>query len=156
MGRSTPRCSRRWPPFCAIALCDARHARTGPESGPGGHHLRMGVTATVGARVRQAPERDAQATAAHVERSVSRAMAIAHVVGAFDVFALLFFVLPMPAGVDQRDNLGANLVGFAIYLPVALWLGHHFGVKLSAARSAWMREGRPPDDEERARVLATP
>jgi adenylate cyclase len=116
----------------------------------------MGMAAAVGTRLRRAPERDARAVAAHVERRVSRSMLIAHVVGAFDMFALLFFVLPMPAGVEPRDNLAANLIGFAIYLPVALLVGHHFGVRQSAARSAWMREGREPNDEERARVLATP
>src|SRR5215218_3754775 len=117
----------------------------------------MGVSATAPARLRiSASPQERTQLVERARKRVSRAMIVANVVGAFDVFALLFFVLPGPDGVEPQDNLTANLAGFAIYLPLGLWLGHHFGNKLSALQSAWLKEGREPDAVERDRVLSAP
>jgi adenylate cyclase len=117
----------------------------------------MGVTATAPARLRVADSHRQRAQlAGRVQHRVSAALIAAHGLGALDLFALLFFVLPMPGGVEPKDNLTANLIGFAIYLPLACWLGNHFGTRLSAAQAGWLREGREPDGAERDRVLSAP
>jgi adenylate cyclase len=118
----------------------------------------MGATATTAGRVRKATPDDLRLkTASEVERRISTAMWMAHTLGALDLFALLFFVLPLPDHAsDPRTHLIPNLVGFVIYLPVASAVGHYFGVRMGASRSAWLRDGRDPDPEERARVIVTP
>jgi adenylate cyclase len=117
----------------------------------------MGVTATAPVRLRVGlTHQDRTQLVEQLRRRVSRAMILANVAGAVDVFLLLFFVLPTPDGVEPADSLTPNLIGFAVYLPLGLWLGYHFGRKLSAMQSEWLREGRDPTPEERDRVLAAP
>ena len=117
----------------------------------------MGVSATAPGRLRVSEtHRERTQLAEHVERCIGGAMITAHLLGALDVFALLFFVLPMPNGVDPADNLTANLFGIAIYLPLGLWVGHYFGSRMSAAQSSWLREGRAPTAAERETVLSAP
>ena len=117
----------------------------------------MGVTATAPARLRIAGSPHERAELAErVNRRIGVAMKLAHVAGALDVFVLLMFVLPMPRGASIEHDLTANLIGLAIYLPLSLILGNHFGNKLSAAHSEWVRDGREPNAEERAAVLNAP
>jgi adenylate cyclase len=98
--------------------------------------------------------RAALAKRVHVRIKVS--MVLAHGLGAIDLFALLFFVLPAPHGADPGDHLIPNLVGLAVYMPTTLVLGSYLARRWSAYHSDWIREGRDPDAEERRVILGTP
>lgn len=118
----------------------------------------MGTATAVAGRV-SADHIDADervALARRVHRRIKIAMVLAHGLGAVDLFALLFFVLPAPHGADPADHLVPNLVGFAVYMPLTLVLGSLLARRWSAFYSDWVREGRDPNAEERRVVLNTP
>lgn len=95
--------------------------------------------------------------ATRVERRITAALILAHLLGAVDVFVLLFFVLPTPDGRDPSEyGLHHDLIAAAVYLPLSMWLGTHFGRRMSPARAGWVREDRTPTPDERSRLLATP
>jgi adenylate cyclase len=96
------------------------------------------------------------ALARRVHKQIKWAMVLAHGLGAVDLFALMFFVLPAPHGADPADHVVPNLVGMLVYLPLTLVIGELLSRRWSAAHSDWIREGRDPDSRERGIVLATP
>src|SRR5687768_5069369 len=89
--------------------------------------------------------------ARRVSRRVSIAMTLAHTMGAFDLFALMFWVLPTPQNIDPAAHLGPNLIAMGIYLPLAIVIGKTIGHRLGPSSWSWLREGRSPTPEERAR-----
>ena len=118
----------------------------------------MGATATAVAprAVDAADASERQALAKRVHRRIKWAMVLAHGLGAIDLFALLFWVLPAPHGVEPGEHLWPNLVGMVVYLPLTLVLGEMLSRRWSAAYSDWIGEGRDPDAEERRVILQTP
>jgi adenylate cyclase len=94
--------------------------------------------------------------ARRVDRRVKVAMYLSHGLGAIDLFLLMFFVLPLPEGVEASENVWQNVVGFAVYLPLSLIAGNRFARRISPARSAWVAEQRDPSPDERAVVLGMP
>ena len=119
----------------------------------------MGASATAVAGRSSADELDVDgrvALAKHVHHRIKVAMVLAHGLGAADLFALLFFVLPAPHGADPADHIVPNLVGFVVYTPLTLVLGTLLARRWSAYYSDWIREGREPNAEERRVVLQTP
>ena len=116
----------------------------------------MGATATTARLLRgEAGADERLRLARRIERRTTTAMLAAHVLGAFDVAALLLFLLPQPTG-EPSAHIGTSLVAFAVYMPLAWMVGHHLGMKLSPARAAWLLEGRDPTPDERAHYLSTP
>ncbi len=84
----------------------------------------MGATATAVAP--RAAELDADGRAALAQRVHTRikwSEVLAHGIGAIDLFALLFFVLPAPHGADPADHVWPNLVGLLVYLPITMVIG---------------------------------
>ena len=118
----------------------------------------MGATATaVAPRVGTEDDAGARAVLARrVHRRIKWAMVLAHGLGAIDLFALLFWVLPAPHGVDPAEHVVPNLVGLVVYLPLTLVLGEFLSRRWSAAYSDWIKEGRDPDSAERRVILHTP
>ena len=117
----------------------------------------MGATAT--ALAPRAADLDADGRAALAQRVHTRikwAEVLAHGLGAIDLFALLFFVLPAPHGADPSDHVWPNLVGLVVYLPLTMVIGELISRRWSAAYSDWIREGRDPNAEERRVILSTP
>ena len=118
----------------------------------------MGLPATAVARGVTAEEdptgREALARRVHVRVKVT--MVLAHGLGALALFALLFFVLPAPHGVDPYDHVVPNLVGLVVYLPITLVMGTFLARSWSAHYSAWIRERRDPNADERRVILSTP
>src|SRR5215213_6774226 len=119
----------------------------------------MTVDATPAGRVAALPERrrvlDAEG-ARLADRTMRRATFVAMVAnafGVFDVFALLFWILPSPPG---EVDTAANLVAIAVYVPLSFVVGHIWGVRLVRPAVAWLREGREPSEEEREQTLRVP
>ena len=120
--------------------------------------MRMAVGATTAGRI---TSREAAATrrdlAAQVTRRITVCQLIAHGVGIVDVFILLVYVLPAPtADMDLGQRQLANFIALGVYLPLSAIVGTWLGLRMSAVRTAWVREGREPDPEERAQVLRLP
>jgi adenylate cyclase len=119
--------------------------------------MEAGVVAAAGAArsaTRVRPEREALAR--RVDRRMTVAMMGAHAVGALDVALLLFWALPVPAGVDAGAVLAENLVAFAALAPVAFALCFVLGRRQGARSQRWLLEGRPPSSGERDRALRLP
>jgi len=95
--------------------------------------------------------------AARVRRRINIAHTVAGFVGAVDVFVLLWWVLPAPAGIEGNDELLLrNVVTFAVFLPLASIAGIHLGRKVAASSERWLAEGRAPTSEEQAETLREP
>ena len=105
---------------------------------------------------REAAQPPVLALARRVETRICIAMLLAHGLGAFHLFALMFFVLPGPEGVALPAVVWPNVAALAAYGPLAFLLGMRFGRRLSAANAAWVREGRAPTPAERDAVLRAP
>ena len=118
----------------------------------------MGASATTAGRLgRAGTVDDRRAMLRRVERRATVSQVLAHVLGAFDVAVLLFFVLPEPPCCsDLGAHAARNLVAIAVYLPLATALGIWFGKRIGPTRMAWVREGRLPTPQERDRVLHGP
>src|SRR5829696_3356086 len=88
---------------------------------------------------------------------VALAEMLANGLGAVDVFLLLWLVLPLPdAGVDESRLIAVNAVACAAYLLVSGVVGNVWGKRTFDRATAWMREGRPPTEDEREAVLRQP
>jgi adenylate cyclase len=117
----------------------------------------MGASVTTAGRIPAAATADRAAMLHRVEKRAALSQNLAHLAGAFDVFVLLFFVLPPPECCqDIGDHFTRNAIAGAIFLPLAMIIGTYTGKRLSPTRMAWAREGRPPTPEEQARVLHAP
>ncbi|MGN7135152.1 adenylate/guanylate cyclase domain-containing protein [Rhodococcoides corynebacterioides] len=82
-------------------------------------------------------------------------MVLANVIGAFIVFGLIRFVLPLP--IDYRDVLSArNYVTFAAFLPVAVVVGFVLGVRAAGPLLRWLDRGGEPDPHEYRTALRLP
>lgn len=99
------------------------------------------------------PRRDLGAT---VARRVTVALIVAHGLGALDVFVLLWWVLPQPAHHDWAGALVANLVAFAVLVPLGMVLGPVLGRRRAAPWRHWLRSERPPSPAEQLAVLREP
>lgn len=82
-------------------------------------------------------------------------MVLANVIGAFIVFGLIRFVLPLP--IDYRDLLSArNYITFAAYLPVAVVIGFALGVRAAKPLFGWLDRGGEPHLREYRTALRLP
>ena len=112
---------------------------------------------TAAAQLRDAsgsPER--RRLACRVEKRITYAMWMAHGLGALDLFALLFWVLPSPDGVKPADHLVPNLVGLAFYFPLATAIGTYVGKRMSPVRADWVLHERTPTADERDAAINMP
>ena len=83
-------------------------------------------------------------------------MAGANVIGAVIVFALIRWVLPLP-DIDQPDHVQrVNVTWLVAYLVFAVPTGTLWVLWLLRPVLGWLREDRPPTDEEQRIVLLTP
>ena len=119
----------------------------------------MGLPAT--ARVgplalRRGARVDADRLLARVTRRIAIAAMTAQICGAIDVFALLFWVLPMPDQGRFDDILVPNLIAFAVYLPLSAVAGWVMGRRMSRTGREWLSENRPPTDRELRSILRVP
>jgi adenylate cyclase len=99
---------------------------------------------------------DAPARAALADKTLRRAAIaamVANLIGAIDVFVLLWFVLPNPAG---EVELTRNLVAAAVFVPVSFVLGWIWGERLIRPMVAWLLEDREPTPREREDTLRLP
>lgn len=82
-------------------------------------------------------------------------MVLANVIGAFIVFGLIRFILPLP--IDYRDVLSArNCVTFAAFLPVAVLIGFALGVRAAKPLFGWLDRGGEPHLREYRTALRLP
>jgi adenylate cyclase len=80
----------------------------------------------------------------------------ANVIGAAIVFALIRWVLPLPH-VDDPDHVqGVNVIALAAYLVFAVPAGVFWMLWLLRPVLSWLRDDRPPTDDEQRDVLLTP
>ncbi|GAC1315690.1 MAG: adenylate/guanylate cyclase domain-containing protein [Thermoleophilaceae bacterium] len=91
-----------------------------------------------------------------VARRVTVALIVAHGLGALDVFALLWWILPQPLHHDWHGAAVANIAAFVLLLPMALVLGPVLGRRRAAPWRVWLRADRPPSAGERRAVLREP
>ncbi|HEV8151311.1 MAG TPA: adenylate/guanylate cyclase domain-containing protein [Solirubrobacteraceae bacterium] len=88
---------------------------------------------------------------------VAAAEMLANGLGAVDVFLLLSFVLPMPAHhANESTLLVVNAAVCGGYLLVSAVVGNVWGKRTFDGITAWLREGRPPTEAERAAILGQP
>lgn len=92
-----------------------------------------------------------------VRRRIALAQLLAGLVGALDVFCLLWFVLPAPDYATSRTvlfvvNAGALLIFLAAVAALSSWKA----LRWYRRATAWLREDRPPNADERAGVLCHP
>jgi adenylate cyclase len=109
----------------------------------------------VGPLAERQPVLDAEG-AALVERTMRRTSAaamVANAVGAFDVFVLLFFVLPSPDG--QIDTLRVLVTALA-FVPLSFVAAEFWGRRLIGPTLRWLKEGREPTESEREATLRLP
>jgi adenylate cyclase len=99
-------------------------------------------------------------TPSELERRLRRPYAIvmvgANVIGAVVVFALVRFVLPLPAVDDPAASQRANLLAFAGALIVAVPVGTLWVLRILRPVRAWLRAERPATPEEQRAVLLAP
>jgi adenylate cyclase len=79
-----------------------------------------------------------------------------NVVGAVVVFALVRFVLPLPAVDDPGAAQRANAIAFAAYLVLAVPVGTLWVLRIMEPVRAWLRSGRPADATQQRAVLLAP
>jgi len=116
----------------------------------------MGATATAAATRFPSETTPSLEIAERVSRRIAIAMIVAHTVGAFDVFGLLFFVLPTPEGVAPADHLTANAIALGVYLPLAMAIGYVLGNRMGPEHYEWIQEDRRPTAAERDHAVRTP
>jgi adenylate cyclase len=91
------------------------------------------------------------------------AAAVGNLVGAVAVFVLLVWVLPTddlaldgdgaPLGLDATV---LNLILAGVFVLVAIFVGAWLGIRQTRPGRIWLREGRPPTEEEQRRLLRSP
>jgi adenylate cyclase len=119
----------------------------------------MTVDATAG-RVGRLAERqrvlDAEGArlAERTTRRTSFAAIVANLMGAIDVFLLLWFVLPEPPGATPDQT--RNLVAVAVFVPLSFLAGELLGRRLIEPAVDWLKEGRAPSEREREATLRIP
>jgi adenylate cyclase len=79
-----------------------------------------------------------------------------NVIGAAIVFALIRWVLPLPAVADPGHVQHVNVVALAAYLVFAVPAGVVWVLVLLRPVLRWLREDRPPTGDEQRAVLLTP
>lgn len=94
--------------------------------------------------------------ARRVKRRIDIGMTLATLIGALDLFILLFWVLPTPQNLEPTDHLGPNLIALAIYLPLAIVVGKTLAARFAPTTFAWIRESRAPSADERTLALSVP
>jgi adenylate cyclase len=89
----------------------------------------------------------------HTRRRLNRLAIVANTCGAFDTFVFVVFLVP-PAfeGVDTTNAILANLIVFAIYMPLTLILGTRWGYQKSESLIDWVGK-RDPTPAERDQAL---
>src|ERR1700712_5513894 len=80
----------------------------------------------------------------------------ANVIGAIIVFALIRWVLPLPAVDAPQPSRRFNVAWLAGYLVFAVPAGVLWVLWLLRPVMAWLRDDRPPTDAEQRVVLLTP
>jgi adenylate cyclase len=101
--------------------------------------------------------RDGERLARRANLRIGLAEMLAGGLGAVDVFLLLWLVLPKPSyDADEGTLLAVNAAAFVIYLALAGIAGLVWGTRSFAAATAWLREERPPTEDERSAVLRQP
>jgi adenylate cyclase len=102
------------------------------------------------------PTGSGAALADQTRARLTRAAVIANTVGA--AAALVFgFLAPVPPDDDANPlPLAATLAMFAVFVPIALWVGVSWGRRLAVPLDRWLREDRPPTEAEREYVLRQP
>jgi adenylate cyclase len=118
----------------------------------------MSVDATAGSigRLSGRDALDGTERAALADRTLRRAAfaaTFANVCGAIDVFVLLWWVLPEPAG---QVDLGRNVAAIAIFTPLAIGVGWIWAERLIRPAVGWLKEDREPTERERDGTLRLP
>jgi adenylate cyclase len=110
------------------------------------------VVEAVGAR------EEGRTLAQRIVRRVAVAHVIANLMGAIDVFLLLWLVLPKPdiGAASQATVYGVNALAFAIFVPITFVVGTLWGYYFARPLRRFLLEGRPPTEEERIGVLRHP
>jgi adenylate cyclase len=83
-------------------------------------------------------------------------MVTVNLIGALVVFALVRFILPLPAVDDAAGTQRLNLVVFGAYLLFAVPAGTLTVLRVVRPVRAWLRTERPPTEEEQRAVLLVP
>ena len=113
------------------------------------------ASGTVAPRV--GPRAGGERLAGRTGLRVASAEMLANGLGAIDVFLLLWLVLPLPAhGGDDSKLLVVNAAACGAYMLLSGVVGNVWGKRTFDRNTAWLREGRPPTEEERAAVLRQP
>ena len=120
--------------------------------------------AIAGAQRRRGPLSWLGPQGARTDRALARrtrlflilAIVFANVVGAVFVFVFANFVVPTPDLADRGEVQLVNLIGFSLYLGVALMIGNIWGHRRMSAMRAFLGEEREPTREERRQVLLAP
>ncbi len=118
----------------------------------------MTVDATAGriGRLSGRETLDGTERAALADRTLRRAAIaamVANLCGAIDVFLLLWFVLPEPAGHVEHVE---NIVAAGVFIPVSFVVGWLWGERLIRPAVCWLREDREPTARERDGTLRLP
>lgn len=88
-------------------------------------------------------------------RLYAAGMVTANVIGAFIVFGLIRFILPLPINPGSVLSL-RNVVTFAAFLPVAVVIGFALGVRAAAPTFGWLVHGGVPTRLEYDTVVRLP
>ncbi|HEX2085355.1 MAG TPA: adenylate/guanylate cyclase domain-containing protein [Solirubrobacteraceae bacterium] len=99
------------------------------------------------------PAADEARLADRALRRSGAAALLANLVGAIDVFLLLWLVLPSPPG---DGNTLRDAIAAAVYIPIAFVVGWIWAELLIQPTVAWLKEGRAPTERERAATLRLP
>lgn len=83
-------------------------------------------------------------------------MIVTNTVGAIVAFAIGVFIIPVPEFDNELEILAVNAIGITSYLGLALVVGLRWGWHQYSEVTAWLREGRVPDERERRRTLREP
>lgn len=81
---------------------------------------------------------------------------LVNLAGAVIIFCLAALVVPMPAIAHQTSVRLENLALAGGYVVFAVLIGVIRGAAITSAATAWLRDGRNPDDRERLAVLRAP
>ena len=93
-------------------------------------------------------------------RQLSAAIPAANMLGALLVFVFLAYVVPTPAvgNSDElvRLNQRLNLIAFVGAMPVLIWIGTLWSLRVNAPTRAWVVTGGSPGSVERDLALREP
>jgi adenylate cyclase len=91
-----------------------------------------------------------------VRRRTTIAIVVANALGALLVFVFLAFVVPVPSVSHPGRLTLLNLAVFVAAMPVGLWIGRAWSLRIAAPTRAWLISGRVPDSSERELALRQP